>query len=73
MKSATKLTLNSSRKMVMARQVSVMAYHERSYRCSTSASRSRPKKRVLTPCPTSSVSMSASLPSERRLSLLVVR
>ena len=36
----TNLTLNSSRKMVMARQVSMMASLARSYRRSTSASRS---------------------------------
>jgi len=64
--------LNSSRKMVIARQVSVMAYHARSYRCSTSASRRRPKKADLSMRPTSSVSARAALASTSEATLLVV-
>jgi hypothetical protein len=43
----TNRTLNSSRKMVIARHVSVIISHERSYKCSSSAVRRLPKKRCL--------------------------
>ena len=72
-KSATKRKLSSSRKIVMARHVSVIAYQERSYNDSTSASRSRPKKSRLHSLPNRKVMTSASFPSTSSDTLEEVR
>lgn len=71
-RAATRI-VSSSRKVVRARQVSVMAYRAFSCSSSTSASRRRPKNVFFATCPSATIATNARLAMTTMDSLLVAR